>query len=106
MPGKFAESRTVSRLRRGGCFSPPTVRPHLCCRVRPAEVQVQPNPRHQISNREAVRLETRATPTKQRTEATSNREKTNSFQTQFRGAAQTAPSILLRLSRGPADCFQ
>src|ERR1700690_1340877 len=106
MSGKVAASRAISRLCRGGCFSPPAVRPRLCRRVRPAEVQIQPSPRHQISNREAIRLEIRATPTKQRMEAASNREKTPAFQTQFRGSPRTGPSNLLRLDRCPTDCFQ
>jgi len=59
---------------RGGCFSPPAVRPRLRRRVPPAEPQIHPAPNHQNSNRESLRLETHATTTKQRPDYCSNRE--------------------------------
>src|SRR5271154_3721846 len=108
MPGKVAASRAISSLRRGGSFlsDPPAFRPRLRRRIHSAKHQIQPTLSLKNSNRETIRLETRATPTKQRSEATSNREKTHGFQTQFRRSPQTGPSDLLRLDRCPTDCFQ
>jgi hypothetical protein len=59
---------------RGGCFSPPAVRPRLSRRVPPAKLEIPRTPNHQNSNREFMRLEIHVTPTKQRPGLVSNRE--------------------------------
>src|SRR5271154_4084291 len=43
---------------RGGCFSPPAVRPSLCRQPPPAKAQTHPSPKHRISNRKPKLLET------------------------------------------------
>jgi hypothetical protein len=78
MPGKFAASRAISRLCRGGSFlsDPPAFRPRFRRRIHPAELQIHSSPIHRNSNREPQRLELSATLTKQKIDPTSNREKT------------------------------
>jgi hypothetical protein len=61
---------------RGGCFSPPAVRPRHCRRERQAEIQTHPSPTHQNSNRKPKSLETHLTPTKHSLTPRSNRKKT------------------------------
>jgi hypothetical protein len=64
---------------RGGCFSPPAVRPRRRRRVLPAEIQIHPARRRQDSNRECIRLENDLTYRKQTTHNHSNREKEACF---------------------------
>jgi|HubBroStandDraft_1064217.scaffolds.fasta_scaffold292673_2 hypothetical protein len=68
---------------RGGSFlsDPPAFRPRLCRPAPPSEVQSHRSPKHHNSNREALRLETHLTQTKQTTGDHSNREKDACFQT-------------------------
>jgi hypothetical protein len=64
---------------RGGCFSPPAVRPRLSRQVPPPKTQIQQLPSLKISNREPLRLEINVTQTKQTTRHRSNREKEACF---------------------------
>jgi hypothetical protein len=76
---------------RGGRFSPPAFGSPLCHRVPPPKHRIHPTPILKNSNREAIRLETRATATKQRTEVTSNRENNACFSSRIRRISATRP---------------